>query len=432
MRRIEYPVSPKYVPTWKVEHALRELVANALDVDKSVSVTWDGLARIEDHAEGIKPEFWVIGEGNGGEIGQFHEGMKLAALVLAREARMVEVETVGYTVSASIEFSETYGARVLVLTFEPNSRTCGTLVSVECTEGELENARSLFRHFSPPPVLSGNILDRPGALYITGVYVQQINSMWGYDFYEKSMANRDRSVLNMTMVNFAVSQALQELDNVEMLKQLLKRGLVHDGTLETIVYFQPEKETHKAWRRAFSEAFGKNACLTSGDAADGFARQHGYQVVELTWSLMSALRAVGVPTSLDVKKKAANSRFLWPATPLTETEQRIFEKAKAIAKKLVPDTEVGQTFVVEAFPDIDAAACVCEGLWRKTNVYIRRSVLAVDPNLDPAEAEKRALAKATGVLVHERLHGKGFADGTIEFEYEMTMRLGALAVELMA
>ena len=96
---VEYPLSPKYIPSWSVMMALRELIANALDSKNSPSFTWkDGYAFIEDEGPGIPKPFWIIGEGNHGEIGQFGEGLKLAMLVLARENRNVTVDTVGYQV----------------------------------------------------------------------------------------------------------------------------------------------------------------------------------------------------------------------------------------------------------------------------------------------------------------------------------------------
>lgn len=108
----------------------------------------------------------------------------------------------------------------------------------------------------------------------------------------------------------------------------------------------------------------------------------------------------------------------------------MLETAKSIARELVPVTEVGQTHVVEAFPQLDKGACTTEGLYRNGLVYIKRSCLT--PADDTSQAEITAMAKATGILIHERLHGRGFLDETAQFEYEMTTLIGQLAIKLAA
>ena len=45
MERVEYPLSPKYVPKWSVIEALRELIANALDTNSETQFYWEACSR---------------------------------------------------------------------------------------------------------------------------------------------------------------------------------------------------------------------------------------------------------------------------------------------------------------------------------------------------------------------------------------------------
>jgi hypothetical protein len=60
-----------------------------------------------------------------------------------------------------------------------------------------------------------------------------------------------------------------------------------------------------------------------------------------------------------------------------------------------------------------------QGAYRKQTVYILRSAL-------------QSLATATGILIHERLHGMGYDDVSREFESYMTVLLGELAVKAVS
>jgi hypothetical protein len=101
------------------------------------------------------------------------------------------------------------------------------------------------------------------------------------------------------------------------------------------------------------------------------------------------------------------------SSPLTPEEAATFAEAKALAAALVPTAEIRGTSVVEGFPT-DQPRCDTNGMYRNFRVYLRRETLA-------------NLATATGILVHERLHGTGLSDETREFENAMTALIGRLA-----
>lgn len=419
-RRLEYPLSPKYIPTWTIGEALRELIANALDTGTRTRFEWsDGHAVIDDEADGIPQAFWVIGEGNHGAIGQFGEGLKMAMLVLARERRDVIVETVGYSVRPGLGQSEVYASEVLVLDYAPNERSKGTSIKVSCTKEEFDGARSRFLKLESQPLLHAGlgILGTPGRLYVNGVYVQQINALWGYNVTDKALANRDRSVLDMTGVQRHVGGILVMLNKLPLITQLVDKA-AHLGSGKSLVEmdltFHPQQRYAGLWRKAFRGLFGEKACLPSYGAFDRNAEGLGWRVMhELPYGVRYALGSAGVPDSQTVLKGLRRQKFAWPKDSLGENEQMVFARAKAIARDLVPDADVIGTNVVEEFPT-DDQNCHTEGLYRNRTVYVRRTCL-------------KSLARTAGVLIHERLHGKGYHDETRAFENAMTELLGELA-----
>ena len=415
-KKLEYPLSPKYIPTWTINEALRELIANALDTNTKVHCVWkNGYGHIVDTAEGIPPSFWVLGEGNHGVIGQFGEGLKLAMLVLAREKRNVVLETVGYQVIPNLIYSASYDTELLELEYSPNIQEKGTSIHIACTEEEFNRAKDCFLVFNPIPVLHAKlgILDAPGKIYVNGVFVQTIRSLWGYNITDKSLANRDRSILDWKKIERYIARILALLNNLPLVIKLLEMGKENDNYFyETCIGIIPEHPF--VWRKAFYQLFGSKACLPASNDTDNHVKLFGWHVIKLPFPLCATLRVTGVLTISQVLVKISNHKIITiPKTALSKQERNIFVKAKAIAKELVPYTKVLSTNIVDEFNGLERI----NGLYKNQKVYIRRSSL-------------QNLAEATGILIHERLHGKGLDDLSVPFECAMTSLLGTLAVQV--
>lgn len=425
---LEYPLSPKYIPQWSIGEAIRELIANALDVDDNPSITWkDGYAMIEDHSAGIQKEFWIIGEGDHGEIGQFGEGLKMAMLVLAREDRDVSVATVDYTVRPSLIHSVTYGAQILALNRTETSRNLGTLIRVECSQEEFKDAYERFLRLRPVKILDRDqgILDAPGDLYINGVYASRQSTLWGYNVTDKSMTNRDRTVLDSVRVHNHLTNIIRNLNQVKLITQLLQAATNqahhhNNQCAEFDVITSPVYRNHYKWKKAFRIVFGDNACVSVDIHSDRFAADMGYIVVnrsELSSGLIYCLTESSVRSSYDVVKAHSNRKFVWLKTPLTKYEEIVLVEATKLAENIVPLSKVRGVKMVEDFPS-DLVSCgKTLGLYKGKTIYLHRDVL-------------QQLSLATGVLIHERLHGLGHVDADRRFEFAMTELLGELAVRI--
>ena len=303
--------------------------------------------------------------------------------------------------------------------YSPNFREKGTNIKVSCSEEEFSNAKNLFLTIMPVPVLSERlgILDAPGKLYLNGVYIQDIISIWGYNFTDKGLANRDRSILNGELVNFKVRDILEKLNTPFLIQELLRLVSVEERKewIETNLSFYPSAIHHAFWRKAFKHIFGDKACLPGiSSGSDNSAKELGWSIPLIPYFIQKALGGSGVLNSTDVLNKLSKGRIKSLSTPLTSLEQSILTDAKFLAKKVIPDTNVTITRVVEDFPTDSLMNCT-QGLYKNKIVYLRRECL-------------KDLAIATGVLIHERIHGEGFNDSTRAFENRMTELLGQLSV----
>lgn len=424
MQTLEYPLSPKYIPNWTVVEALRELIANALDTKSNPSVKYHktlGQAVISDQAAGIPRPFWVFGEGNHGEIGQFGEGLKLALLVLARENVPVVVSTIGYDVSPRMQFSTTYETNVLALDFSPNGRTAGTEISINCTKENFLTAKNLFLELTSKKFVSKKlgILAESGMLYINGVFVQKMeNYLWGYNITTKSAANRDRSILDNQLVQEEISKKITSITSVATISRFIDEGQKNQNIAEVGIYMYPER-TQKFWQRAFINLYGKKACISHSLEFDSRATKMGWKPITFPYYLANILSESGIKKSTDINKgKAPKSLRL--TSPLTESEKNTLKIARSISEKVVPDVAISQVRIVESIHSEgdNQNGLTTLGLYKKGIVYISRENLG-------------SIGRATAVLIHERLHGKGFHDGDVLFEGALTFAIGKAMMEVM-
>jgi hypothetical protein len=271
---LAYPISPDYVKSWTPVRALCELVANALDEDPNARVTWaDGVLTITDDGPGIPEEGLILGYSSktAQQIGQFGEGKKLAALVLARspEIGAVRCETVGYGFTPGVEHRRllgglipsrsAQGAEVLVYHLYRTDRARGTIFTVECAEQLATEAIGRFRALAEPgytaPTAPGAcVLDgEPGRVWIGGVLVStQPGFRASYDLplTDKDLQNRDRTVIEAGALRDAVRGILAGSDDPQVIDRFAAHALAGGKLREPEQFFTQVTlpRTRAAWR----------------------------------------------------------------------------------------------------------------------------------------------------------------------------------------
>jgi hypothetical protein len=74
----------------------------------------------------------------GTAAGIFGEGIKRAALELARSDRKLHIDTVGFSIDAIIEHDQEFDADLMVLMLSQNRIKKGTRATFKCSEKEFE------------------------------------------------------------------------------------------------------------------------------------------------------------------------------------------------------------------------------------------------------------------------------------------------------
>jgi hypothetical protein len=271
---LAYPISPDYVKSWTPVRALCELIANALDEDPDARVSWaDGVLTIADDGPGIPEEGLVLGHSTktNRQIGQFGEGKKLAALVLARspEIGQVHCETVEYGFTPSVERHHLLGglvpsrteqgAELLVYHLFRTSRTKGTVFTVACSRELADEAVSRFRAlaepgYQPPAGPGECVLDGPpGRIWIGGVLVNVMPDLLAsYDLPldAKGLQNRDRTVIEAGALRDAVRAMLADGEDLRIIDRFARHVLAGGRLREPEQFFSHvyAPRARAAWR----------------------------------------------------------------------------------------------------------------------------------------------------------------------------------------
>jgi hypothetical protein len=272
---LTYPISPDYVKSWTPVRALCELIANALDEDPDARVSWaNGVMIIADDGPGIPEEGLVLGHSTktADQIGQFGEGKKLAALVLARSPEIghVRCETVGYGFVPSVErhrllggmvpSRSQQGAELLVYHLYRTGRTKGTVFTIECPRELAEEARGRFRAltepgYRPPTAPGACVLDgQPGRVWIGGVLVSvQAGLLASYDLPldAKGLQNRDRTVIEADALRTAVRAMLSTSQDQRLIDRFATHVLAGGKLREPEQFFNSVYDAYPkaAWRQ---------------------------------------------------------------------------------------------------------------------------------------------------------------------------------------
>ncbi|MGB9886656.1 MAG: hypothetical protein ACPLRW_06625 [Moorellales bacterium] len=410
-------VSPEYVSGWGMVQALREIIQEMVDVRRAYGcrsgLRYSGSRVVVwDEGPGLKRSDLALGnsgkKGDARLIGQFGEGLKLAALVAARNGREMSVETVGFTARPFIGRDPVLYCDVLAFEVRPNGREVGTRVTVEATAEEFEAAKSMFLDFGRRKASGADarVFLPGGRVYVNGCLAAESGELFfSYDLpgSAKAAQNRDRSTLDFEALASEISEALGRLSKIDLIKALLETVKEAVPCLEHNVRVRCDARVRPAWVRAAREVFGPKACRAEGTEADQEAKRLGFTVVHgCPWRWEGLFADLGIlPSSTAV---AGRGRRAKPVKPTPE-ERRVLAWAKRVVRKHLADP--GKVRVAEDLSLVCGHhSAEAMGLWdpRTQTIWVRRAALQ-----DP-----RAVL---GTLFHETLHKvSGAPDCTGRFE----------------
>lgn len=455
-RRITYPISPDYVAKgWTVERALAELIANALDEDGQPTITCDNkVMAIEDTGEGLRSRDLVLGisSKSDSQVGQFGEGLKLSAMILARSRKIkkVVIETAGFTLTPVIT-KEAFDAlgdddpvELLAFDITTNTRKRGTKVSIHgVDEKTADKVKARFLALADPsyrvPQSPGRLLvDRPGEIYVLGVYVQEKRkAVFGYDLANKRVQNRDRTIVEGWALQSAIRDILCHLTDPQLIRQLVDAALAGKlGEEERSFLDNYTAEFKPLMKQIGAELYeGRQVCFQDPMDPDHETlldlQDRGYELVSCDMNPHHAaklFRLLGVRSVASLRKREPRQLITeWLKPNTLETDEReTLERAVVLVKRVFGDDVLGKVDAYETTREEEADEQLhWGGFYQPSSGRIgiqRRNLASFEQTLE--------------VLLHECAHRilhrarREFRDRTREFEAQLG-RMGAkLAIAL--
>lgn len=445
----------KILEDWEVYHALREVIANALDeqqlthtkvieIRKAPSGSWI----IRDYGRGLKVEHLTQNENkeklaNPNMIGKFGIGLKDALATFYRHGIRVNIHSrfndFSLEMSAKSGFGEIKTLHALVEDKPANSKMVGTEFELTgVTAEDIEKAKDLFLRFSGEKKLDGTefgeVLEKRGdvaRIYINGVKVaEEANFLFSYNITAltgvlRKALNRERSNVGRGAYQERVKKILTSSDSKEVADRLsddlreFQSGKMHDE----MTWIDVQEHAVR-----ILNAKGKVVFLTPQELAENArwvdeAQNMGYKVIPVPEGLKKRISdlsdidgspIVDLGQFMEIYGQSFKFKFV-DTSNLTLKEKKVFEKTNEIMEliggkpKNVKEIKISET-MRPALGSMD----VEDGLWdpREGTVIIKRSAL-------------KQIEEYTGVLIHELTHAVGGAsDVTREFESGLTIMTG--------
>jgi hypothetical protein len=446
---------------WTVAHAVREIIANALDeqiltdtaapeILKDLQGNW----HVRDFGRGVRPEHLTQRENpeklaHPHLIGKFGVGLKDALAVLYRHGISVELRSshadIGIGIRPKHGF-ETISTLHALVTPASDALLIGTDVVLSgLDDADIDAAKDFFLQFSGETTLEctriGDILEmrrRAAArIYVNGLHVaDEPGFLFSYNItaltkgLRKSL-NRERSNVGRTAYGDRVRAILTQAQSADVARALADDvSALASGT---------SHEELKTWRdvavhacRALN-AVEKVMFITSSHAMGpernviDYARADGLRVVvvpdDVSAKLVDQRDLAGNPIrTLGFYAVELDQSFEYDfvdPTVMTAAERRVFEQTDAIlnlARMGSSRRRVGHVLISETMRP-DPRLAQFDGIWdaQQRRIIIKRSAL-------------RTLPKYAGTLLHEAAHVvTGAPDASLDFEDGLSSVAGAVA-----
>ena len=448
---------------WPVAHAVREVIANALD-EHHLSGTAEPVIRrlpgddeaweIRDFGRGLRYEHLTQKENveklsHPAVIGQFGIGLKDALAVFDRRGVSVQLSSRhGVITTARAPKSGFPDIVTLHGTVAPpaDPAMAGTSVVLRGAglDGAVRDAMASFRRYGSESVLEstryGDVLarasdDAPGRIYVKGLVVAEEPSfLFSYDITDlnaplRRALNRERSNVGRTAYSDRVKDILRACTSPSVAVPLTEdlgrfaSGGMHDELGWKDVAVHACRVLQTGARVVFVTP------RQMGHAAVAYARDDGYRPVIVPDDIARALTSVtdlsGAPMfDLRAFQVEWNDSFVFDfvdLADLTDEERAVFDLTDAVLELSGVEAAahgVEEILVSSTMRLDESGAGSVVGVWDPASgqIVIRRDMLA--------SAEHWC-----GTLLHELEHAvSGAGDCTFAFEEALTTRLGVVAV----
>jgi len=446
----------KILEDWEVFHAIREIIANAIDEqiltktrDIEIFKDDEGRWHIRDFGRGLKYEHLTQKEDdeklrNPHVIGKFGIGLKDAFATFDRKGVKVFIKSRHGDIS--LGKSQKHGFEDIITLHayihppsDPNF--VGTEFILEgVSDEDIEKAKDLFLIFSGEKVVEktryGEVLEKKGStarIYINGVKVaEEENFLFSYNITSltkkiKQALNRERTNVGRSAYSDRVKSILLSCKSKEVALSLVNdlenysTGKMHDE----LKWIDVQVHAVKILNATEKVVFLTPGELMSETNMVDEARKSGYKVVTIPESLkerIKGLKDISGKTIRDLgqfyKEYKESFEFKFVDTnQLTPSEREIFNVTGMIfdliggKPEIIKEIKISETMRKELGSFVEA-----EGLWdlKTGTIIIKRNQL-------------QSIEKYAGTLLHEIAHAiSGAKDVSRDFEEELTKLLGII------
>ena len=452
----------KTLENWEVCHAIREIIANALD-EQTITGTEDicikkvnGQWHIIDYGRGLSYKHLTQNENdeklqNDKLIGKFGFGLKDALATLHRHNIGVEISskhgfiTLTKAVKAGFDDIVTLQAKI----FSPKDATMtGTdFCLIGCSDEDMEKAKSMFLAFSGAMLLEkteyGDILEKQGDIadiYINGIKVAtEENFLFSYNITSlnkkiKKALNRERSNVGRAAYTDRIKDIIKSSESEKViydLKQdfcMLDSGKTHDElSWQDIQMFVAERMSQANDTVTFVTARDMEDNPDTIDEMKISGRTPVYipeniaaKMNEINYSGDSRRPFVTMERFCQEEQERFNPVII-SENLLTEPEKTVYRNADKILALIGGCPEaVKNIHVADKLYSVENGY-ETSGLWRpeKGEILIKRNQLA-------------SVECFAGTLLHECAHAvSNESDVSRGFELTLTDFLGKLANKLI-
>lgn len=442
----------KILENWEVYHAVREIIANALDEQKLTGTKEicihkeDGVWHITDYGRGLNYHHLTQNENAEklsakGLIGKFGVGLKDSLAVFYRNGIHVTIRSRYGTITlkqqkkAGFDDITTLHAEI---TDPADPDMVGTDVALDgCTDESIEKAKNLFLCFSHETILEttgfGAIMEKPeranAGIYIHGVKVaEESNFLFSYNI--TNLPNKLRKALNRERDNVGRAAYTDSIKNIvkSVEDEVVLRAYMHDLEQVTkggghdemnwldVQLYVLEQLSRKNDKLLFIT--GDEAVKRRAEVSD--AQDEGYQVFIIPDKLKEKAKSIRTVMTLEKYNQSKNNAFSGDAlniSNLTPEEQEVYNMMPEILAFMngLPGVIASVKISEELYTD--EKKTITLGLWdsRTRTVWIRRSQL-------------QSIERFAGTLIHECTHAaSGCGDVSRAFESALTENLGRQA-----
>lgn len=442
----------KILENWEVYHAIREIIANALDEQKltgtkDISIRKEnGIWHITDYGRGLNYHHLTQNENDEklsaeGLIGKFGVGLKDSLAVFYRNGIHVTIRS-RYGVITLKQMKKAGFDDVMTLHAEiadpDDPNMVGTDFSLDgCNDQDIEKAKNLFLCFSHETILEdtgfGAVLEKPihenAGIYIHGVKVaEESNFLFSYNI--TNLPNKLRKALNRERDNVGRAAYTDSIKNIvkSVEDEVVLRAYMHDLEQVTkgsghdemnwidVQLYVLEQLSRKNDKLLFIT--GDEAVKRRAEVSD--AQDEGYQIFIIPDKLKEKAKSIRTVMTLEKYSQSKNNAFSGDAlniSDLTPAEQEVYNMMPEILAFMngLPGVIASVKISEELYTD--EKKTITLGLWdaKTRTIWIRRSQL-------------QSIESFAGTLIHECTHAASrCGDVSRAFESALTENLGRQA-----